>query len=209
VELVAVSKYASAERVAELARAGQRVFGENRLQDALPKIEALAGGTAPAGPLRWHMVGHLQGNKVARAVEAFDMIQSVDSAGLAAAISERALKLGRTVPLLLEVNVAGDPAKFGFTPEGVRAEHAGLRDLPAVDVVGLMTIGPLGLSPEEMRPTFAALRALRDGLDRAGAGEPLHHLSMGMSADYQVAIEEGATIVRVGTALFGSHHEQA
>lgn len=204
-----MSKFASAGQVVELAAAGQGVFGENRVQEALPKIEALAGGSPAAGPVQWHMVGHLQGNKVVRAVEAFDMIQSVDSAALAQAISGRAEKLGRTLPVLLEVNVAADPAKFGFTPEAVRAEHIALRRLRALDVAGLMTIGPLGLSPEEMRPTFSALRTLRDELGREGDLPPLRHLSMGMSADYQVAIEEGATIVRVGTALFGSHHERA
>ena len=198
--LVAVSKSAGAEDVLELARAGQRVFGENRVQDALPKVEAAG---AAGLPLEWHMIGHLQTNKVARAMEAFDMIESIDSLRLAQAISARA---GLSVPVLLEVNAGADPAKSGFTPAEVEAGLASLAALPGISLQGLMTIGPLADAPDRARRTFAALRELRDRLDGLGVAPPLRHLSMGMSADYPVAIEEGATIVRVGQALFGGHH---
>ncbi|MEA2644967.1 MAG: dependent protein [Chloroflexota bacterium] len=196
---MAASKYVDAAGVTALARAGQRVFGESRVQDALDKISAV---TAPS--LEWHMIGHLQTNKVARAAGAFAMIQSVDSIHLAEAISARAGEA--PVDVLLEVNVAGDPAKSGFTPAEAEAGLSRLAALPGVLLRGLMTIGPLTDDPEGARPTFAGLRLLRDRLDAQGSAPSLTHLSMGMSADYGVAIEEGATIVRVGQALFGGHH---
>jgi pyridoxal phosphate enzyme (YggS family) len=204
VELVAVAKYATAESVVELARAGQRVFGENHVQDAIPKMAAAS--MALPEPLQWHMIGHLQRNKVRQAIGPFAMIESLDSTRLANAISERAHQEDVDVRVLLEVNIDRDPAKFGFTPEAVMSDYPALRRLPGLVIEGLMTIGAVTATPEAARPTFSAMRALRKKLDAVGAGPRLRHLSMGMSADYQVAIEEGATIVRVGTALFGSHH---
>lgn len=198
--LVAVSKYATAGEVIELAQAGQRCFGENRLHDAIAKIDA----TSAAVPnLEWHMVGHLQTNKVPHALRYFTTIQSVDSRHLADAISRRAAFNEGAVPILLQVNVARDPGKHGFTSAAVLHDYAELTRLPGIEVGGLMTIGPEPARPEDSRPTFAALRELRDALDALGVGPPLRDLSMGMTADFEVAIGEAATIVRVGRALFG------
>jgi pyridoxal phosphate enzyme (YggS family) len=199
-----VAKYATADQVIELAWAGQRLFGENRIQEAIPKMGTVS--LAVHDPLRWHMIGHLQRNKVRQAVGPFELIESVDSVRLAQAISAQAAEDDLEARVLLEVNVAGDPAKYGFIADEVRAQHAALRSLPALRVDGLMTIGPADLSPEAMRTTYGSLRSLRDELNVDGRFPPLRHLSMGMSADFEVAIEEGATIVRVGTALFGAHH---
>jgi pyridoxal phosphate enzyme (YggS family) len=199
VALVAVSKYATADQVIELARAGQQVFGENRLHEAIAKIEASAEVVAN---LEWHMVGHLQTNKVPHALRYFTTIQSVDSRRLAEAISRRAAYHDGAVPILLQVNVAGDPGKHGFTVDGVRRDYEALTGLPGIEVGGLMTIGPEPTRPEDSRPTFVALRECRDALDAQGVAPPLRDLSMGMSADFEVAIEEAATIVRVGRGLF-------
>lgn len=200
-----MTKYATSAQVAELAMAGQRVFGENHVQDAIAKIAVLA-DTSSEGQLEWHMVGHLQSNKVSQALDAFDIIQSVDSLKLARAISDRGATAGRRHRVLLEVNVAADPAKFGFESEAIRALYADMVAMPGLSVEGLMTIGPPTDSPEAARPVFAKLRQLREELDAQAVALPMPHLSMGMSADFEVAIEEGATIVRVGTALVGSHH---
>ncbi|MFY9614349.1 MAG: YggS family pyridoxal phosphate-dependent enzyme [Candidatus Dormiibacterota bacterium] len=205
VELVAASKYASVEQVIELAEAGQRLFGENRVQEAIPKMAAVS--MAVHDPLRWHMIGHLQRNKVRQAAGPFAMIESVDSVRLAEAVAQRATEDEMVVPALLEVNIAGDPAKFGFGPDEVRAAYPLLRQLGGLEVQGLMTMGVLEASAAAARAHYAALRRLKEELDATGDFSPLRHLSMGMSADLEVAIEERATIVRVGTALFGSHHD--
>jgi len=197
VQLVAVSKDTDVAGVAGLADAGQRLFGENRMQKALPKIEALA-----SRGLEWHLVGHVQSNKARLAAETFAMVESVDSLALAETLSRRAQEASKVLPVLLQVNVDGDPAKHGFYTGQIGADYAAVSGLPGVQVEGLMTIGALAGSPEAARPTFAALRDLRDRLDALGVAPPLRHLSMGMSADYGVAILEGATIVRVGSALF-------
>ena len=153
--------------------------------------------------LEWHFVGHLQTNKVRQAVGNFSMIETLDSRRVAEAISRRAVFLDISIPVLLQVNIAGDPAKHGFTRRAVMRDFPFLVGLAGLDVQGLMTIGPLTESPEAMRPHFQALRELRAELDSMGEGPALEHLSMGMSADYEVAIEEAATIVRVGSAVFG------
>jgi pyridoxal phosphate enzyme (YggS family) len=196
---VAASKYADAEGIRALALAGQAVFGENRVQDAMAKSrsKSLAGQK-----IEWHLIGHLQGNKSRAAAETFDVVQSVDSLEIAAELSRRAVALGRVVPVLLQVNVDEDPSKHGFYTGSLAAEFGSLVALEGLRVDGLMTIGAQVGTAEAARPTFAALRAARARLDGLGLAPPLRHLSMGMSADFEVAIEEGATIVRVGRALF-------
>lgn len=179
--------------------AGQTAFGENRVQDAIAKSRsARLGGL----DLKWHLIGHLQGNKARAAAQTFDMVQSVDSLGIALDLSRRALAVGRVVPVLLQVNVDEDRSKHGFYTASLAAEFGSLVDLEGLRVVGLMTIGARVAGAEAARPTFAALRATRERIDGLGLAPPLRHLSMGMSADFEVAVEEGATIVRVGRALF-------
>jgi PLP dependent protein len=203
VQLLAVSKYAAAAAVRDLVAAGQRLFGENRVQEATAKIALLASEAWRVAPLQWHLIGHLQTNKARAAVDAFAAVQSVDSLHLAEELSRRALEAGRVLPVLVQVNVDNDPAKQGFYTGQVDGVYAAIIALAGLRVEGLMTIGTLAATPSAARPTFAALRELRDRLDRLGVAEPLRHLSMGMSFDYEVAITEGATIVRVGSALFG------
>jgi PLP dependent protein len=192
VRIVAVSKKQPPERVRDASESGQGVFGENRVQEARAKIPLCPGG------LEWHMIGHLQRNKVREAVRLFGMIHSVDSWRLLEAVEAAADEAGVTVPVCLEVNVSGEPVKYGAAPEAVPGllEQAGA--LMHVDVVGLMTMPPLTPDPAEARPYFRALRELRDAQD-----VPLPELSMGMTRDYAIAVEEGATWVRLGTGLFG------
>jgi hypothetical protein len=197
VTLLAVSKTHPPETIREAVEAGQIVFGENKVQEARAKI--------PLCPsrARWHFIGHLQSNKVRDAVELFEMIQGVDSLAIAAEISRRAVQAAKTVPVLLEVNVAGEGSKFGYPPGSLLAELSQLNALPNVEIHGLMAIPPYAAVPERARPYFQKLRALKAEAEGI-LGAPLPHLSMGMSGDFEVAIEEGATMVRVGTALFGA-----
>ena len=199
VALVVASKYTGAEGIRALALAGQTVFGENRVQDAIAKSKSksLAGQK-----IEWHLIGHLQGNKARVAAEIFDVVQSVDSLEVAAELSRRAVALGRVVRVLLQVNVDEDPSKHGFYTGSLVAEFGSLVALEGLIVDGLMTIGPQVANAEAARPTFSALRAVRARLDGLGLAPPLRQLSMGMSQDFEVAIEEGATIVRVGRAVF-------
>lgn len=197
VTLVAVSKTVPAERLRAAVEAGLTVLGENRVQEAEGKAAVLSGVT-------WHLVGPLQSNKARRALETFDVIQSVDSADLALRL-DSLLATGAAAapfPVLLQVNVDRDPGKAGFDPEALAAAAASLDAIRSLDFRGLMTIGRLVDRPEDARATFAALRdlsrSLREQWPRLGPD-----LSMGMSEDYPVAVEEGATIVRVGRALFG------
>ena len=192
VTLVAVTKGFTSEAVREGAAAGLHHFGENRVQEAQAKLPQL---TDISPRLTWHMVGHLQTNKVKTALSLFDIIHSVDSLHLAEAISRRAPPSVR-VPVLLEVNVAGEPAKYGLAPEELPAQAEAIRSLPGLDVRGLMTVAPMTGGDEELRPVFRSLRHLADPLR-------LRELSMGMTDDFEVAVEEGATIVRVGRAIFG------
>lgn len=191
IELVAVCKTFPVEAIETAIAAGQTLFGENRVQEALPKIDALSGSTA-----RFHLVGHLQTNK-AKNAGGFDMIESVDSVRLAAALDRR---LPHPIPVLLEVNVAGEASKHGFAPADLSNALAAIRPLGNVDVVGLMTVAPLVADPEGVRPVFRKLRQLRDAHRPEYPG--LDHLSMGMTNDFAVAIAEGATIVRIGRAIF-------
>jgi pyridoxal phosphate enzyme (YggS family) len=196
VMLLAVAKTQPAETIAEAVRCGQIFFGENKVQEAKAKIP-LSPGRA-----RWHFIGHLQSNKTRDAVDLFEMIQGVDSLELAREISKRCAQASKDMPILLEVNVAGESSKFGYEPERLLAELPELTSLPRISVQGLMTIPPFATDPEKSRPHFRRLRELKAQCEEI-PGSPLPHLSMGMSGDFEIAIEEGATIVRVGTALFG------
>ena len=171
-------------------------FGENRVQEAKLKISQ-----CPAS-LLWHMVGHLQSNKCRDAVRLFHMMEGVDSLSIATEISRHAQNQSKDMPVLLEVNVAGEASKFGFTPESVLENLDAINNLPNLEIHGLMTIAPWTPEPEKSRPVFARLNELKRRCE-SKLGAPLPHLSMGMSGDFEVAIEEGATIIRVGTALFG------
>ena len=196
VTLVAVSKTVAAQRVRAAVEAGITLFGENRVQEALAKMPQVPGA-------RWHLVGALQSNKARRAIEAFEMIQTVDSVALAQRLDRIAGELGReSVRVLLQVNVDRDPAKSGFAPDELAGAVGELGGLTRLDVRGLMTIGREVARPEEARGSFAGLGELRDRLRETWPGLG-SELSMGMTDDYPVAVEEGATIVRVGRALFG------
>jgi pyridoxal phosphate enzyme (YggS family) len=195
VKLVAVSKTVEVGRIGEAAAAGQLIFGENYLQEARDKIAALGPG------LTWHLVGHLQTNKAKAAVELFQLIHSVDRVHLAQALEKAAARQQKVQEILLQVNLAGEASKSGASPEAAPELLREITRLPHLRVVGLMTMPPF-LDPEAVRPYFRALRELRDRLEQLHLG-PLPELSMGMSGDYEVAVEEGATLVRVGTAIFG------
>jgi pyridoxal phosphate enzyme (YggS family) len=196
IELVAVSKGHSPEAVREVADAGQSTFGESRIQEARAKIPLLP------FRLRWHFIGHLQKNKIRAALPLFELFHSIDSLELARQVHRVAAEDGHRPRVLLEVNVAGESSKFGFAPESLRAQFEELLALDRLEIGGLMTIAPYAAEPENSRPYFRRLRELRDDLQQdAGAGLP--ELSMGMSGDYLVAVAEGATLVRVGSAIFG------
>jgi len=196
VTLQAVSKNQPPEAVRAVAELGVTLFGENRVQEARAKIPQCP------GKLRWHMIGHLQSNKCRDAVQFFEMIQSVDSLALAREIDKWADKAAKTMPILLEANIAGESSKFGYPPERLLAELPEINALKKIEVHGLMTVAPWSPDPEKVRPVFRKLRELKERCEHI-LGAPLPHLSMGMSGDFEVAIEEGATLVRVGTALFG------
>lgn len=190
IRLIAVSKTHDAATIAAACHAGLRDFGENRVQEALPKIASLRNdGLRPV----WHLVGHLQTNKAAAAAEAFDILHSVDSERVARAIAAHGVGRKR---VLMEVNVAGEPSKFGVASREAGKLAEAIARMAHLDLIGLMTVAPQADNPEKVRPVFAELRRLRDALG-------LRELSMGMTDDFEVAIEEGATIVRVGRAIFG------
>ena len=194
--LLAVTKGQPPEVVNEAAGLGLTLFGENKVQEAKAKIPLCS------GKLRWQMIGHLQSNKCRDAVELFEMIQSVDSLALAEELSKRAGAAGRTLPILLEVNAVGEASKFGYRPEALLADLARINALPRLEIHGLMTVPPWSALAENARPVFRQLRELKARCEDI-LGAPLPCLSLGMSGDFEVAIEEGATLVRVGTALFG------
>jgi pyridoxal phosphate enzyme (YggS family) len=196
VGLVAVSKSQGFEAVRVVFEAGQLVFGENRVQELIVKAPLLPSS------VRWHFIGHLQKNKIRKILPAADLIHSVDSVDLAQEIDRIASELGLFPRVLLEVNVSGEGSKFGFTPDGVRRCAARLLSLPRVQVEGLMTMAPIVEHAEDARPFFAGLRKLRDEI-AAENNAALPILSMGMSNDFGAAIAEGATLVRIGTAIFG------
>ncbi len=196
VQLIAISKTHPAESVREAHHAGQNVFGESRVQEARVKIPELPSS------LRWHFVGHLQKNKIRHALPLFDLFHSVDSLALAEDINRIAEEMGMRPRVLLEVNVAGEGSKFGFSPTALRGALESMLALPRLTIEGLMTIPPLAPEAEMSRRFFQELRTLRDQLEQEfSAG--LSELSMGMTNDFPIAIEEGATMVRVGTAIFG------
>lgn len=196
VTLMAVTKGMPPEVVREAADLGLTLLGENKVQEARAKIPLCP------GRLRWHLIGHLQSNKCRDAVHCFEMIHSVDSLSLAQEINKWADKQAKTIPVLLEVNLAGESTKFGYTREQVLEDLPAINALPKLEIHGLMTIAPWSPDPEKARPIFRELRELKTECE-ARLGAPLPHLSMGMSGDFEAAIEEGATIVRVGTSLFG------
>lgn len=196
VTLLAVTKTQPPEVVSEAARLGLTLFGENKVQEAKGKIPLCS------GRLTWHMIGHLQSNKARDAVDLFSMIQSVDSLPLAEEINRRAEQRSKTMPILLEVNIVGEASKFGYKPDQLLADLTRLNAFPRLEVHGLMTVPPWSPLPERARPVFRRLRELKVQCEQI-LGAPLPHLSMGMTGDFEVAIEEGATLVRLGTALFG------
>ncbi len=196
VTLIAVSKTHPPEAVADAARLGLSVFGESKVQEAKAKIPLCP------GRIHWHMLGHLQSNKCREAVALFEMVQSVDSLHLAEELSKRADQAAKSLPILLEVNIVGEASKFGYRPDLVLADLAKINALPRLEIQGLMTVPPWTPTPEKVRPAFRQLRELKQECEQR-LGAPLPHLSMGMTGDFEIAIEEGATMVRVGTALFG------
>jgi pyridoxal phosphate enzyme (YggS family) len=196
IEVVAISKTHEAAKVREAIEAGQTLFGESRVQEARVKIPELPSN------LRWHFVGHLQKNKIRHALPLFELIHSVDSLALAQEVNRIAEEDGLHPRILLEVNVAGEGSKFGFGPDKLRAEMESLLAFSRLSILGLMTIPPLAEEAEASRKYFVQLRELRDRLQMEFHVD-LAQLSMGMTQDFAVAVEEGATLVRVGTAIFG------
>ena len=205
ITLVAVSKTFGADLVREIAGAGQRHFGENRVQEGLDKIEALS-----ESGLTWHLIGHLQSNKARKAAAAFAWIESVDRMDLLRKVDAAAVEYGTAPSVLIQVDLAHETTKHGADATAVRDLVSAALDARAIQLRGLMTVPPFPDNPEDSRPWFRQLREIRDGLVAGGvpAGR-LAELSMGMSHDFEIAIEEGATIVRVGTAIFGRRVPQA
>jgi pyridoxal phosphate enzyme (YggS family) len=199
VRLVAVSKTFTAEHVRAAAAAGQADFGENKVQEGLQKIAQTS-----ELQIRWHLVGHLQSNKARKAGAAFDVIHSIDSAALVAKLEDAAAAEGRRTELLVQVDLAGETTKHGAREDELAPIFEAARGCRAARIVGLMLLPPAAENPEGTRPYFRALRGVRDRLLSRGVdGSMLRELSMGMSHDFEVAVEEGATIVRVGSAIFG------
>lgn len=201
--LLAVSKTLPPEMVAEASRAGQVHFGENRIQEARDKIPSLP------DDLVWHFVGHLQSNKVKYCPELFGWIHSIDSVQLAREVARRYRGKEKVCRVLVQVSVSGEEVKFGCSPEDTQEVLSALLEEGGVEPVGLMTMPPFSADPEDSRPYFAALRDLREDLLKKGfPADSLSELSMGMTGDFEVAIEEGATIIRIGTAIFGPRHNR-
>ncbi len=197
VQLIAVSKKQDAEKVRAAFDAGQPIFGESRVQEARAKIPLLPSA------VRWHFIGHLQRNKIRQALPLFELFHSVDSLALAQDVERIAEEVGLRPRVFLEVNVAGEGSKIGFAPAALREQMEQLLSLVRLNIEGLMIIPPVAPDPEESRQYFVMLREMRDEVERE-FDLKLPELSMGMSNDYAIAIEEGATFVRVGTAIFGA-----
>lgn len=207
VTLVCVTKYVELKRIKEAIKAGARTFGENYIQESKAKIEALK-----RKPVKWHFIGQLQKNKAKPAVELFDMMETIDSVELAEALSKRASNRADNKPLdvLIEVNLARERSKAGFTVKGLERAVRKISQLENLRIKGLMAIPPFHESPELSRPYFVTLRRLAERTNRLQIPNvSMHELSMGMSEDFEIAIEEGATIVRVGRAIFGERPEKA
>ncbi len=204
VQLVAVSKTHPMAAIEAAYAAGQRDFGENRVEELWPKVEAAE--QAGLTDIRWHLIGTIQSRKARQAVGPFALIHSVDRMKIAARVSREAQAAGRVMRVLLEVNVSGEASKHGFAPEALLSEAGALLDYPGIEVQGLMTMAPLEAEAEATRPVFRELRQLRDTLAVRYPASSWAHLSMGMTNDFEVAVEEGATLVRVGSAIFGQRN---
>ncbi|MEO8351680.1 MAG: YggS family pyridoxal phosphate-dependent enzyme [Chthoniobacteraceae bacterium] len=202
IELVAASKAQPPEAVAEVLEAGHALFGESRVQEARAKIPLLPSRA------RWHFIGHLQKNKIRAAFPLFELFHGIDSVAVASEMNRLAAEAGAFPRLLLEVNLAAESSKFGFTPDSLLREFDTLLGFDRIAIDGLMALPPPAPTAEGSRKYFVQLRETRDRLSRT-LGIPLPHLSMGMSTDYQVAIEEGATLVRIGTAIFGERRAKS
>ena len=202
IAIVAVTKTVDAEKIAEAVEAGIRMFGENKVQEAMEKVKRLDSS------LEWHMVGHLQRNKVKEAVRIFHLVQSLDSIHLAEEINSRALNSGTIMDVLVQVNTSGEKTKYGLEPQDAIPFLKHISSFKGLSIRGLMTIGAFLPDPQAVRPCFRRLRDLREEI--SGAGIPnveMEHLSMGMTGDFEVAVEEGANMVRIGTAIFGPREE--
>lgn len=195
IRLVGATKGVPPERILEAIEAGLEVIGENYVQEAMKKHEVIG------DRVRWHMIGRLQSNKAKYAVRIFEAVHSLSSLKLAQELEKRAQKEGRRIKVFIQVNLSGEESKAGISPHEVVDLARAVLALPHLELLGLMTIPPYSEDPEASRPFFRALRELRDRLQEAGI--PLKELSMGMSNDFKVAIQEGATVVRIGTAIFG------
>lgn len=220
VRLICVTKEATIEQIREAISRGITEIGENRVQDAVRKFAQIGRETAEGDRLNWHMIGHLQTNKVKKAIEIFDLIHSVDSLRLAEAISKEAAEANKTQGILIQVNASGEETKFGVSPEGAEELIVRVSELEGIEILGLMTIAPLVDDPEKTRPCFKKLRQLSERVEevlRATSGELRATndegratryerrdtiLSMGMTQDFEVAIEEGSNMVRIGSAIF-------
>ncbi|MCL4393740.1 MAG: YggS family pyridoxal phosphate-dependent enzyme [Chloroflexi bacterium] len=214
ITLVAICKTWPADAVLEAYSCGLRQFGENRVEEARDKIPEVNRRLEPASQgeppgIVWHLVGHLQGRKAKEAVGLFDLIHSIDSVALARRVDERAAAIGRTIPCLLEINVSGETSKYGFSgalDPGLQQSVKEIVTLEHIDVQGLMTVAPIVTKPDDARPFFRALAELRDELRGRFPGCGWRHLSMGMTDDFEAAIAEGATLVRIGRAIFGERN---
>ncbi len=198
VRVVAAAKGQGHEKIQEAVRAGIRIIGHNYLQEAIR--EALLNDTA----VKMHMIGHLQKNKASKAVELFDVIETVDDLTLASALDRRASTAGRTIGMMIQVNLAQEPQKSGVAEENLEELVFAIRQLSSLKLIGMMTMPPFFDDPERARPFFARLRKLKEQLIASGIAAPeMKELSMGMTGDFEAAVAEGATLVRIGTALFG------
>lgn len=202
VKLVAVTKTVDTERIKEAIDWGLRVFGESRVQEAKEKIERLSAADYPLSTISWHLVGHLQKNKAKIAVQLFDLIHSLDSAELAAEINRNAEKIGKTQKVLIQVKLSEEETKHGVAKEDLLDLIKAVSEMNNLKLEGLMTMPPFSDDPEMVRPYFRELRKLRDNIEKSGFALP--ELSMGMTNDFEVAIEEGATMVRIGTGIFAN-----
>lgn len=200
IKLVAVTKTATIEQIKEAISAGVKIIGENKVQEAKEKYHILS------ADIEWHLVGHLQTNKVKYAIEIFDCIHSVDSIKLAEEIDKRSLQFGKTTNVLVEVNVSGEESKYGIKPEEVEPFLKEISEFSRIRVRGLMTIAPIAEDKEEVRPYFRKLRELSEEIkNKSIKNVKMDYLSMGMTEDFEVAIEEGANMVRIGRGIFGFH----
>ena len=200
IKLVAVTKTATTEQIKEAINAGVKIIGENRVQDAKEKYQILT------ADIKWHLIGHLQTNKTKYAVEIFNCIHSVDSIKLAQEIDKRSKQFGKKIDVLVEVNVSGEETKYGIKPEEVEPFLKEISEFPEIRVRGLMTIAPIVEDKEEVRPYFRKLRELSEEIKSKNIGNvKMDYLSMGMTEDFEIAIEEGANMVRIGRGIFGFH----